>query len=103
MIEISGPMNPTVFRSGVSDQWYACAGGEWMEVPPGTKLVDLNWVDDWRKDAPAINNVVRETIEGSRGDLYTVEVWTDGHTKCNCMGFLYRRKCKHIDSLKERV
>jgi hypothetical protein len=103
MINISGPMNPTVFRSSVSDQWYACAGGEWLEVPEGTKLDDLNWVDDWHKAPPSVNDVHEETVKGSSGDLYSVEVWTDGQTSCNCMGFLYRRRCKHVEALKAKV
>ncbi len=103
MIDVSGPMNPTVFRSAVGPEWYACAGGAWVEVPKGTKLADLNWVDDWRTKAPVANSVHKETMNGSKGELYNVEVWSDGRTSCNCMGFLYRRRCKHVDSLKERA
>ena len=104
MIDISGPMNPTVFSLGRDTiKWYACAGGEWLEVPEGTKLSDLNWVDDWRKDPPTINNAHKETVKGSKGDLYNVEVWTDGRTNCDCMGFAYRRKCKHVEALKAKV
>jgi len=104
MIKISGPMNPTVFQSPVSDKWYACAGGEWLEVPADTQLSDLDWVDDWKKEGalidPEINRCHRTTVKGSKGNEYKVEVWTDGKTNCECTGFAYRRTCKHVEAVK---
>ena len=39
-------------------------------------------------------------VDGSKGKHYTVE-WDPDHRKynCNCLGYTYRRKCRHITEL----
>ena len=39
-------------------------------------------------------------VDGSKGKHYTVE-WDPHHRKynCNCLGYTYRRKCRHITEL----
>ena len=41
-------------------------------------------------------------VDGSNGNKYTVE-WNPFHKNyiCNCLGYTYRRKCKHIDEVSE--
>ena len=47
-------------------------------------------------------------VDGSNGKRYTV-VWDKYHRNysCNCLGYTYRRRCKHItqisDSFKKRI
>ena len=47
-------------------------------------------------------------VDGSNGKKYTVE-WDKFHKNysCNCLGYTYRRRCKHItqisDSFKKRI
>ena len=47
-------------------------------------------------------------VDGSNGNKYTVE-WDKFHKNynCNCLGYTYRRRCKHItqisDSFKQRI
>ena len=40
------------------------------------------------------------TVDGSKGKRYVVE-WHPYHKNysCNCLGYTYRRKCKHITEL----
>ena len=41
-------------------------------------------------------------VDGSNGNKYTVE-WDPYHRyySCNCLGYTYRRKCKHITEVSE--
>ena len=38
-------------------------------------------------------------VTGSKGDVYTVRE-EQGYYTCTCTGFVYRGKCKHIESVK---
>ena len=42
-------------------------------------------------------------VDGSNGNKYTVE-WDSFHRKysCNCLGYTYRRNCKHITEISNR-
>ena len=41
-------------------------------------------------------------VDGSNGNKYTV-VWDPYHRdySCNCLGYTYRRKCKHTNFISE--
>ena len=41
-------------------------------------------------------------VDGSNGKKYTVE-WDKFHKNysCNCLGYIYRRRCKHITHISE--
>ncbi len=41
-------------------------------------------------------------VDGSTGKKYTVE-WDSHHKNysCNCLGYTYRRKCKHTNFISE--
>ena len=41
-------------------------------------------------------------VDGSNGNKYTVE-WDPHHRyySCNCLGYTYRRKCKHTHFISE--
>ena len=41
-------------------------------------------------------------VDGSNGNKYTVE-WDPYHKNysCNCLGYTYRRKCKHIKQISD--
>lgn len=63
------------------------------------RLSDIQWMGD-----PTITKtpVVRVTpsvkrVMGSHGNIYQVITYPDGRKHCNCPGYQYRRKCKHID------
>ena len=44
----------------------------------------------------------RWRVDGSNGNKYTVE-WDPYHRNysCNCLGYTYRRKCKHTNFIGE--
>ena len=41
-------------------------------------------------------------VDGSNGKKYTVE-WDNFHKNysCNCLGYTYRRRCKHITQISD--
>jgi len=41
-------------------------------------------------------------VDGSKGKKYTVE-WDKFHKNynCNCLGYTYRRRCKHITHISD--
>jgi uncharacterized Zn finger protein len=41
-------------------------------------------------------------VRGSKGDAYSVTMHSTGF-ECDCAAFTFRRKCKHIDSVVERL
>jgi|688.fasta_scaffold424603_1 hypothetical protein len=47
------------------------------------------------------NNVTSFEVTGSSGKTYLVKK-EFGKLTCNCVGYMYRNKCKHIESFKEQ-
>tara|TARA_Y100000296_G_C5038740_1_gene188679 strand:+ start:245 stop:577 length:333 start_codon:yes stop_codon:yes gene_type:complete len=41
-------------------------------------------------------------IIGSKGDEYTIKC-TNGSWSCTCMGYGFRRRCKHISKKKQEI
>jgi hypothetical protein len=41
-------------------------------------------------------------VKGSSGDVYSVTKNGDTYS-CTCTGFSFRRKCRHIDSVKDKL
>lgn len=93
-------MPPTVITtlSGT----YAVFGGNWIPVPVGTSLQEVTkwWVPAYTptKSLPTSNKIFK--VKGSKGSMYDVSV-TNGVWSCNCSGFGFRRKCRHIDEVKK--
>ena len=91
MITIKGSMNPTVVNTSAGT--FAVSGSNWKSVPVGTTLKDLNWVDTKpkiKKFKPMSWKVKDYTVIFNK-DFYS----------CNCLGYTYRRKCKHITEVSE--
>jgi hypothetical protein len=40
-------------------------------------------------------------VAGSKGETYTVVKTSGGVWSCNCVGFGYRRTCRHIDGVRK--
>ena len=92
MITIKGSMNPTVVETSAGT--FAVSGSNWKSVPLGTNLKDLKWINtnpNIKKSKP-ISWKVKD---------YTV-IFDKNFYSCNCLGYTYRRKCKHITELSNR-
>jgi len=95
------PYNPVLSRMPVSGQLYAISGSTWIPVPDGTTRADLPKYMTWERPAlPSGSGEARAwTVEGSKGRTYTVRE-RGGSWTCECAGFMYRRKCRHIEERK---
>ena len=92
MFEIKGSLNPTVVNT-ISGT-YAVSGSNWKSVPVGTTLKDLKWINTnpkIKKSKPMSWKVKDYTINFN-GSFYS----------CNCLGYTYRRTCKHITEISNR-
>ena len=91
MIEIKGYLNPTVIKTNSGN--YAVSGSNWKSVPEGTELKDIKWID------------IRPKIKKSKPMSWKVKDYTVTFNKnfysCNCLGYTYRRSCKHITEISE--
>ena len=100
-IKIKGAMNPTVVTT--SSGTYAVSGSNWIPVSVGTKISDLDWVDT----SPKIKRYklqtweVESTSRKKPGKVNKYTVKFDGLYSCTCLGYTYRRKCRHITKISE--
>ena len=94
-------MNPTVVTTHSGT--YAVSGATWLSVPQGTKITDLDWVDT----TPKIKRYklqtwkVESTSRKKPGKVNKYTVKFDGLYSCTCLGYTYRRKCRHITKISE--
>ena len=84
-------MNPTVIK--INSGNYAVSGSNWKSVPEGTELKDIKWID------------IRPNIKKSKPMSWKVKDYTVTFNKnfysCDCLGYTYRRSCKHITEVSE--
>ena len=101
---VSVSVNPVLFTAP-SGQRYAIAGSVWVCVPADTTRDNMDRFVLWEPAAtiPQPSTSIREwSVAGSTGNTYNV-VERDGAWGCSCVGYGYRRKCRHIDEIKGRA
>lgn len=97
MITVKGALPPAIFSLG--GKTYTVSGSVWTEVPEGTTLDDIKWVDT-RPPLPEAPKYLTRKFQSSRGKgEYYATVATDGFKECTCAGFTYRRFCRHTEEL----
>ena len=80
---------------------YAIAGSVWIEVPTNTKFEDLSkYMVFERRKIEKPKGLKTWRVTGSTGKTYTVKL-ENGHFSCTCAGFGFRRKCRHINEIKD--
>jgi len=105
MYEVESLLNPAIFRSHTSGKTYIVAGDQpWIEVPEGTTLDEVTWkpLQKPQKDPVYAQEQIFE-VEGSKGNKYTVKHAKDDSWSCECVGYGYRQRCKHIEKIKEKI
>ena len=105
MIEVESLLNPAIFKSPASGKTYIVAGDQpWIEVPEGTTLDEVVWKPPQTPEkAPSDAQERLFEVEGSKGNKYTVRRAKNNSWSCECVGYGYRRKCKHIEKIKEKI
>ena len=101
---IHSHLPPVIFNSTTSDKIYAVSGGTWVEIGPDVTLemVRKAWVPKY----PSPERVQVLTAEehfiakSSRTNEEYVVTKRGDSWSCECMGFGFRGKCKHIEQFK---
>ena len=94
-VEVSMP--PALFKSTVSGKTFFVAG-KWIEVPEGTTMEDA---DKFVKYVKRTYDIKEWKIHSSSGSSYTVRRIDGKRYTCNCPGFKFRGRCKHIDKVRK--
>jgi len=98
-IHVQGPYQPFVAKVG--QHYYIMPS--WKMIPDDTNEVRILWDHPAPIPTQKLEGVTR-TVPASNGvGTYKVLVRNDGMKSCSCPGFLYRRKCKHVDALKKET
>ena len=97
-VEVSVP--PALYNSHTGIL-YGIAGSVWVEVPAGTTLDELADYMVYKplERQPSASEQTWQ-VKGSKGNTYTVKL-SNGSYSCTCAGYGFRRKCRHIEEIKE--
>ena len=97
-VEVSVP--PALYNSHTGIL-YGIAGSVWVEVPAGTTLDELADYMVYKplERQPAAGERTWQ-VKGSKGNSYTVKL-SNGSYLCTFAGYGFRRKCRHIEEIKE--
>lgn len=67
------------------------------------RLIDVDRVVGMEDHAPSLKNETETwTVVGSRGSKYNV-TRTGKSFECSCAGFGYRRQCRHVNELRDKL
>ena len=98
-LPIKVPYPPVLFSSG-EKKWAVCQN-VWIEVPTSTTRENVGeflLFEGYPQPDPSENGSWE--IPGSKGNLYKVNL-RSGQWTCECIGFGFHRRCKHITKAKE--
>lgn len=86
-------MNPAIFNCSLTGKTYIVAG-QWIEVPKGTKFSEMGKYVTYKvnQDKPRVWQVK----SASSGSTYTIRRYGEGRFSCDCVGFKFHGKCKHV-------
>ena len=95
---------PPLIYNRYDGKRFAVSGQHWVEVPIDTTLEDIDKYMTLKprpepKNSEGDHNWI---VEGSKGNKYTVTL-TGNQWSCTCVGFNYRRKCKHVQLRKDSI
>lgn len=65
------------------------------------KIIPVAWVEDIQVISGSMQDIQKFEVSGSKG-TYTVTKSGDQYS-CGCIGFKFHAKCKHIQSIKDKL
>jgi len=82
------------------DETYVMPG--WIKVPVETTMEEIRkcWIDVTPPSAKTVPDIVQNVKSSNGKKTYTVTCKNNQWT-CNCVGFGFRRKCKHIKTVQD--
>ncbi len=99
-ITIKSMWPPSVVSIG--GKTYAMPG--WIEIPAETTMEELRkcWVDTSPPPKKVIADISKDVVSTNGKKTYLV-LYRNSQWTCNCVGYGFRRKCKHIDKIKNET
>jgi len=99
-VEYNAPWTPAIVNL-IDKSYIAISGCQNINVPTGTTMDDLELINHWN-DATLISNYKIGTFESpnSKGNGFYSIVSDGEQVTCNCVGFGFKRKCRHVDEFK---
>ena len=103
MYEIKSLLNPAIFKSPTTGKTYIVSGNQpWIEISENTTLNEVRWTPAYEPEkALTIPSEKLFEVKGSKGNKYSVKCAPGGVWSCNCLGFGFRGKCKHVTKLRK--
>jgi hypothetical protein len=89
--------------STIGGKTYVCPG--WHEVPEGTTLDEVyeRWTRiNYGVEEKNTHKPIKEIVTSSKGDKTYTVLYNNGAWDCDCAGFGFRRKCRHIEEIKTK-
>lgn len=84
----------------LQDKTYLIRNGQWQEVSKGSQLSDYPEPIVVRESVVPVSTRHYKVPSSKPGKFYTV-TQTKTHFSCDCQGYLYRAKCRHIVEAKQ--
>lgn len=86
--------------STIDGKTYVIPG--WHEVPAGTTLKEVyeHWEQDLPKQEKKPAHTIREVLDSSTGDKTYIVTFDGRWWNCECVGFGFRRDCRHVKETK---
>jgi len=106
--KIKGIYPPVIFTSTISDKVFAVTGASWIEIPNIMTLEEVRtgWTDTMPqvKQEDNFKSITQEwEVKSSKGDKTYMVTNHFGSWYCTCVGFGYRRKCRHVSEIKIKL
>jgi hypothetical protein len=102
--KIKSFLPPTLIT--VSSGTYMVAGSQWIKVPSSTAYASVKeaWIPDRDPIIPKRKSVEIKAFNvlSSNGKSSYEVKYENGQWSCECAGFGFRRKCKHIETAKSK-
>jgi len=81
---------------------YLIRNGKWIPVPEGAKLSDYPEPIETKQAVVPVATKRHQVPSSKPGKFYTV-TQTKNHYSCDCQGYMYRAKCRHIEEAKKVI
>ena len=101
-IKIKSLYPPTIVNFPTGGR-YVVSGSNWISVNDDVTMNDVKWIPSHKSKKSDYRFYKKEwSVEGSNGNSYKVKYQKGFGWWCGCLGFSFRKKCKHITDLKKR-
>jgi len=93
---------PPILITTISGQKYVCPG--WHKVSNNMSLNEVykNWEQEILIEEPKPKSLISEFVKSSNGSKEYLVNFDGINWFCTCTGFGFRRKCKHVDYIKNK-